>query len=229
MTTVSKISPTADDNGDLNLDPAQLVPPGGFDSAKTVAGVGDEIDPAAIALPGDSINKGAVRQILNDIPVARPGNSDWFYVFNDGTYRATCAIFEPKKSASTSRVRPHLVMPAVVAAMELGRGIRRVEIFTYCDRHGNLGLWPIGFSTDDRENAWLDTARDAAVNHAGKWLNISSDLSASCYRLAEPLEQLPPPKPPALPLSKLLAIAFKGRVITSIEHPLMRELRGLFS
>lgn len=224
-----KNSPTTPNPADIDdIDIAAFTPPA-VDLAKVVAGFGDEIDPAAIALPGDAINKGAVRQIFNDVPVARPGNSDWVFVFTDPNYRATCALYEPKKSASTSRPRPHLMMPAVVAAMEFGRGIRRVEIFTYCDRHGNLGLWPIGFTTDDRENGWLDTARDAAVNHAGKWINVSSDLVTSSYRLAEPVEQLAPPQPPALPLSKLLGIAFKGRVITSIEHPLMRELRGLFS
>ena len=211
-----------------DLDPAALALPA-TDPAKVVAGVGDEIDPAAIALPGDTISKGGSRQIVNDIPVTRPGNSDWVWTCSDPAFRATCAIYEPKKSAATTRVRPHLVMPAVVDVMQLGRGIRRVEVFTYVDRHGNLGLWPIGFSADDRENGWIDTARDAAVNHSDKWLNISSDLATSTYRLAEPLEQLAPPKPPGLPLSKLLGIAFKGRVISTIEHPLMRELRGLFS
>jgi hypothetical protein len=225
VTTI--VSPASSNNPD-DFDVAKLALPTA-QPAKVVAGVGDEIDLAAITIRSNHIAKGATRQILNEVPVGRPGNSDWVWVFYDPAYRLECAVYEPKSTTSTSKGRTHLVTPAVVEKMKFERGIRNVEIFTFVDRHGNLGLWPVGFPNEERENAWIDSARDAAINHAGKWINIRSDLTANRYLLSEPISPLPAPAAPALPLSKLLAIAFKGRVIDSVDHPLMRELRGDFS
>lgn len=58
---------------------------------------------------------------------------------------------------------------------------------------------------------------------------IVSNRSKSSYDLNIPVDTLPEPPPIPLPMSKLLAIAFKNRVISTVDHPLIRELRGIFS
>ena len=82
-----------------------------------------------------------------------------------------------------------------------------------------------GYSPD--LNAWTDTAQEAM--HLGRehWMRLMPDMGLGAYRIYQAEGQLSDPVWPDKPFEELLEIAFKGRVIDSPDHPVVRRLRGL--
>ena len=54
-----------------------------------------------------------------------------------------------------------------------------------------------------------------------------ADMALGAYRIHLAEGDLPDPLWPAKTLPELLKLAFKGRIVDSIDHPVVRRLRGL--
>ena len=55
---------------------------------------------------------------------------------------------------------------------------------------------------------------------------MAADMSLGAYRIWEARGDLPEPEWPEQSLRDLLSIAFKGRYIDSLDHPVLKHLRG---
>ena len=53
-----------------------------------------------------------------------------------------------------------------------------------------------------------------------------ANMPAGTYDVLEAAGQFPEPVWPEVSLQQLLEIAFKGRVIDTMDHPVLRRLRG---
>jgi hypothetical protein len=51
-------------------------------------------------------------------------------------------------------------------------------------------------------------------------------MSLGAYEVFEATGELPEPQWPELPFSQILQIAFKDKYIDSLDHPVLRKLRG---
>ena len=78
-----------------------------------------------------------------------------------------------------------------------------------------------------RRNAWAEAAREAAETGKQKWVRMVADMALGAYRIYLAEGDLPDPLWPAKTLAELLKLAFKGRIVDSIDHPVVRRLRGL--
>jgi len=79
---------------------------------------------------------------------------------------------------------------------------------------------------DGRQNPWhlsLARAMEMAETH---WIRISANMQRGGYDVFEAIGQLPAPQWPAESFEELLEIAFRGRLITSEDHPLVQQLLG---
>ena len=56
---------------------------------------------------------------------------------------------------------------------------------------------------------------------------IAADMSAGHYRIFQAEGNLPEPVWPNKPFKELLRIAFRGRTIDNVEHPIVKQCRGL--
>jgi hypothetical protein len=96
--------------------------------------------------------------------------------------------------------------------------------------HGAVLLWPIKLPN---ERGWLDewnkTALEASKLAMTTWIRLVPEKSAGNYTVLEALNAFPEPRWPDLSLEQLLELAFKDRFIDSMDHAVLRRLRGEFA
>jgi hypothetical protein len=101
------------------------------------------------------------------------------------------------------------------------------ELVLTITRQGNLLLWPLRIPGDDgRINNWHASAREAADRAVHVWVRVQSNMALGAYDVYEAVGALPDPEWPNLSMDEIVRIAVKGRVIDSLDHPVLRKLRG---
>jgi hypothetical protein len=98
---------------------------------------------------------------------------------------------------------------------------------TSITRQGTLFLWPLRNSgSDGKDYAWWSSARDAAVMAQTKWINIASNKQRGAYDISEAIGKIPEPEWPDYPMRDLMEIAFKDRLIDTVDHPVLQQLHS---
>jgi hypothetical protein len=80
----------------------------------------------------------------------------------------------------------------------------------------------------ERPNSWHLSAEDAATHAEKQWVRMQSVKSIGGYQLtvADGAFAKKEPEWPPEPFSELLKIAFAGKYIDSLQHPLVQRLFG---
>jgi hypothetical protein len=187
------------------------------------------LDPARFVVRQDHLATGGTQKITTTIRVDKPASTAWVWTPANQALRQVTAVLCDKGLDQRSSSNWYLLAPEIFNQLGVGRGVRLVELVTYVDRHGNLGLWPVSIPQDDgRANTWVESARMIIDEHSETWVNVAANMTLGAYEARTPMTQLAPPPPIELTFAKILTIAFRGKVIDSMDHPLLRELRGEF-
>jgi hypothetical protein len=56
---------------------------------------------------------------------------------------------------------------------------------------------------------------------------VAANMSLGAYDVFEAMGELPEPEWPDISFNELITIAFKGRIIDSPDHPVLKRLKGL--
>ncbi len=182
----------------------------------------DPFDPARLRLTQDFASAVGVKKMLLTIPVRKP-SKEWFVrVHPDEGYRLTTAVIELKEEdRETFLVDPKL-WPELSAESTFSPRI----IFTAITRQGNLFLWPIRLpGSDGRTNTWNSTQLEAAEMARKSWVRVAANMSLGAYDVFI-AETDAPATWPQEPFSELLKIAFKEQFIETLDHPVLKRLRG---
>lgn len=170
------------------------------------------MDPAATA---------GASEILTHVPVRKPNRTEFVRVHPDADMTLAAAVFIDKEEREV-----FFVAPALKA--KLVGELKPVLLVTAISRQGVVFLWPVALPDDSgRRNTWSDTAREAAQLAQTAWARMSADLQLGAYRIYKAEGVLSDPIWPDKTLSDLLEIAFKDRIIDSVDHPVVKRLRGL--
>ena len=130
------------------------------------------------------------------------------------------AILEFKQDRQSFIVSPQL------APYLPGEAVTKLLIPTITN-HGALFLWPIKLPDEQgRLDEWNSVALEAAERAKMKWIRLMANMGAGTYDVLEAAGNFPDPVWPEKSLQDLLEIAFKGRFIGSLDHPVLRRLRG---
>jgi hypothetical protein len=106
--------------------------------------------------------------------------------------------------------------------------IKQVQLFTALNRQDVLFLWPINLpGIDGRSNAWNESAMRAAAEARISWVRMKSNLSLGAYDVFVATGQLAEPIWPELSFRQILEIAFRDRMIASLDHPALQRLNGV--
>jgi len=99
---------------------------------------------------------------------------------------------------------------------------------TCINRAGVVFLWPVRLpSPDGRQLAWHHSAQVAAEMAMKRWIRVKANMSLGAYDIFEASCTIPEPEWPSdISFLKLLEIAFKGRLVDSLDHPVLKRLRG---
>lgn len=176
-------------------------------------------DLGSLRLPQDFAAKLGVKNLLVQVPVTKP-RKQWFVRVRPGDeWRTQVAVIELKDVGETYVVDPSL-------AADLPQDISNIVLVTAISRHGPVFLWPLRVPNSSRQDAWAQSALAASVAAETNWLRVTANMRAGAYDAAIATAALPEPEWPEDSFEALFRLAFRERVIDSVDHPVIRQLKG---
>ena len=110
---------------------------------------------------------------------------------------------------------------------ELQNEIVPKVLFTAMTRQGDLFVWHIRLpDVDGKLHEWNKSALEAAKHAETKWVRIAANQSVGAYDVYEAIGEIPDPNWTGLSFQEIIKIAFKGKIIDSLDHPVLKRLRG---
>lgn len=177
-------------------------------------------DPTRLRIGQRATEGQDVRRILVSVLVRKPNRQEFFQTHPDPEMWLEAAILEFKQDRQSFIVSPEL------APYLPGEAVTKLLIPTVTI-HGALFLWPIKLPDEQgRLDEWNSVALEAAERAQSKWVRLIANTGAGTYDVLEAAGNFRAPVWPDKSLQQLLEIAFKGRVIEAMDHPVLRRLRG---
>lgn len=177
-------------------------------------------DLEALKLGATSEGAGETRLVQTSVALSRPGNQVFFLIHPDPNWRMSTAVITLTEDRTTYVVAPSM-------RGELSGEWQAKMLVSYALRHGGHGLWPIRLPGEDgRLDRWNQSAMEIVRGHSGKWIRVQSNRNLGCYEAFEAINQPPAPQWPAGGFDELMQKAIRHQIIDSVEHPVVRRLRG---
>jgi hypothetical protein len=173
-----------------------------------------------LRLPQNYLETCGVKKVIVTVPVRKPEKQEFVRVHPDPHYRENLPILEVKADREQYVVAANLVA-------DLTGEIAFKTVFAAINREGKPFLWPVPLpSADGRDNEWNHSQRGGAEKAMQKWIRLSSNMAIGQYEIKEATATLPEPDWPELSFQEIIRLAFADRVITSLDHPVVKRLRG---
>ena len=183
---------------------------------------GSLLDIHALSMSQDFDAMINVVKVTTDIPVGRQSNQVFIRTHPDKTYRLLTKVLEDKEARETYVVNPEL-WPV------LSRDLTSKALFTVINRQNTLSLWPIRLPDETGKlDPWNQSALEAAQLAQNHWIRVVSNMAQGSYDVFKAIGDLPEPEWPELSFQEIVDIAFKGKYISNLDHPVLRKLRGEF-
>lgn len=181
----------------------------------------DPFDPQRLRLSQRFAQGADVRRALVTVPVRKPSAQDFFRIHPDEDWRLDTAVIEIKADREVYLVDPEIwpLFP---------NECKPKTLYTTIDRRNVVTLWPVRLPDENgRLDDWNRSAHEAAQLAMEKWVRLSADMALGAYRIDVAMGDFPEPVwPSGVTFQDLLKIAFKGKMIEDLDHPMLRRLRG---
>ncbi len=162
-----------------------------------------------------------VKKALITVPVRKPNAQEFVRVHPDENYRLETMVLELKEDREIYVVAQELWS-------ELAGELSPRVLYTTINRQKVITLWPVRLpGPDGRTDNWSASALQAAEKAQTAWVRVASNMSLGAYEVFEATGQIPEPEWPAESFETLLGVAFRGSYIQSLDHAVVRRLRGL--
>jgi hypothetical protein len=180
----------------------------------------DDLD--KLRLSQDFQKTAGVKKLLTTVPVRKPNPQTFIRVHPSEEYRDAFTVIELKDD------REVWLVPIEIAQSLPGEYVM-ATLYTAITRQGDLFvLWARLPGEDGKDMEWWRSLREGAELAMTKWVRIKANNSIGAYDIFEAENNnIPEPKWPELSFKEILRIAFKGRIIQSLDHPVIKRLRGL--
>ncbi|MGO9119711.1 MAG: hypothetical protein ACLQPD_19125 [Desulfomonilaceae bacterium] len=189
-------------------------PSGGNTTSST-----DNFDLEAYRMTQDYESLINVKRIITTVPVKKP-ERQWFVRVHP-EWKLETAVLEDKDDRTT-----YLIVPSLWA--DLDQEITRKVLFPAITTHRVIFLWPIKLPGEDgRADHWNESSLEAAQLAKRNWIRVRANMQLGAYEVLTAGGTLPEPEwPQDTNFNELVKVAFKGRIITEWEHPVLKRLRG---
>ncbi len=162
-----------------------------------------------------------VAKEITTVPVRKPNKQEFVRTHSDPEYRVPVAVIERKDEREC-----YVVLPQLIQA--LASEISYVSLIATMNRQGTLFLWPVKMPNDtDRKNSWQKSSMEAATLAQKSWIRMVANMSLGAYEIYRAQGEIADPEWPSLTFEQIIQIAFKDMVIESLDHPVVKELRGM--
>lgn len=161
------------------------------------------------------------RKVQTIIPVRKPSKKQFVSVHPSPDFRAeNLPTIEDEATGEIYLLAADLEFP-----VDIENKVDFLNLAAAITTDGSLFLWHYKNST----NSWSDSARIAVREASRRWVRVIPDKSSNGYMLETPMVAPAAPTWPALSFTEMLETAFGSRYIDSLNHPLMKKLRGDFN
>ena len=199
-----------------NSHPAVDVPPPTGDALVA----SNPFDPARFRLSQDFASAVGVKKVLTTVPCRKPHRHEFVRVRTGAEWRLETGVFEDKINREV-----YLVDPPLWSAL-LGE-VYPVCLYCAVTRQNDVLLWPVKLpGADGKSNSWNESAVAAAKLAESRWIRLAANMPGGMYDVYESEGELSDPEWPELAFPEILRLAFKARFIQSLDHPVVKALRG---
>jgi hypothetical protein len=120
-----------------------------------------------------------------------------------------------------------MVVPELWEAVSTEASFVAKLLITSVTRQGPTLLWPVRLpGPDGKLDDWNRSAQAAAEVAKSKWVRVQANFHLDAYVVLVAQDLSAAPEFPELGLEQILRIAFKDRLIDSLDHPVLRRLQG---
>ncbi len=161
-----------------------------------------------------------VKKALITVPCRKPGRQEFVMVHPDKDYQIETMTIELTEDREI-----YLVDPKLWSA--LPGELKPKALFTTMNREGVLSIWPVNLPVGDgKVLEWTSSQLQAAAMAKKGWIRMQANMSLGAYEVFQALGDLPPPNWPTISFQEILKIAFKNHFIDSLDHDVLKRLRG---
>lgn len=181
---------------------------------------GAALDLTAYRLPQSFGAVAGVKKVITTVPVRKPSNQIFVRVRPGEEWQLQALVLQLKEDGEC-----YLVAPGLYG--ELAQEARAKQLYTYVTRDGNVAIWPINMPGDDgRLDSYSQSAHTGAEMAEKSWVRMVANRTVGAYDVMEAANLAEAPVWPDLTFQELLNLAFRDRLITSVDHPIVKKLRG---
>lgn len=182
----------------------------------------DPFDPAAYRLSGEFNAAVSVKKVLTTVPVRKPDKTWFIRVNQDEAFRLQTAVIDLKEDRETYLVSPHLWGELAGEST-----FKPMLLVTAVNKQGVVFLWPCRLPGEDgRLDSWGESVLEAVKLAGEGWVRVQANMNLGGYEVSVAGGDLGEPEWPDADLRRLLSVAFRGKVIDTTDHPVLRKLRG---
>lgn len=161
-----------------------------------------------------------VKKLLTRVPVGKPKKSNFFRVHASEEMAFQAMLLEQKEANES-----YLVLPNI--AQEISELVSAVQLYAAIDRHNNVSLIPVPLPGEDgNRNPWHESLAQAVEMSKLNWIRITANMSLGGYDVFAAQASLSEPEWPEYDIEALIEVAFRGKIISSLEHPVVQSLLG---
>jgi len=177
-------------------------------------------DIKSLRLPANYGETLGVKKLLTNVLVGKPKKPQFFRTHESDAMTFAAMILENKEARES-----YLLVPAI--AQEISELVRPVMLHTAIDRQNNVFLIPVPLPGEDgTRNPWHESLAQAVEHAKLKWIRIAANMHVGGYDVFEAQAELPEPEWPAHDIDALIQVAFRGKIITNLDHPVVQSLLG---
>jgi hypothetical protein len=161
-----------------------------------------------------------VKKILTVVPVRKPRKPEFFRTHSSADMTFSGMVYENKETGEH-----YLLVPDV--ASHIGELVRAVELHAAIDTSNNVFLIPLPLpDVTGNRNPWHESLAGNITHAQSKWIRISANKDVQGYDTFEATGNLHEPTWPEHDIEALVDIAFRGKIITDLDHPVIQKLLG---
>ncbi|MFN7830066.1 MAG: hypothetical protein ACK5NX_02585 [Armatimonadota bacterium] len=189
-------------------------------STPVSVGLSTDLDLTKLTLTQNFSQLAGVKKVVTTVPTRKPNKQLWLRVRSGAEWQVQVLTLTMQDTGDVYFVHPDLYG-------ELADDVRPMMLYLYITRDGTLCLWPVSLPSEDgRLNPWAQSAHTAAKAAQLGWVKVVSSQSLGAYEIRVPTARMDEPTWPELSMREILNLAFRDKLITSLDHPIVRGLRG---
>jgi hypothetical protein len=164
--------------------------------------------------------------ILRKVPVRKPSRKEYFRCHKDPAMTTTIALYVDDGDDGDGEA--YLVSKEMRGVF--GDDVKPTLLQLSILRNSTVFVWPLKLPTMETNSLarnWYESALDTKDLAKNQWVKMVPNKSIKGYDVIPALGQIPEPEwPKDKSFADYLEIAFRGRIIKSDDHPIVRKFLG---